>query len=91
MPIRYSPEERRKPTEEQGWVEGWLLGLMEEQKGLELSKGLGERGGEVSGETRRGGAGGAGQGSGAPGGVTGSSVTCPPLTEAICCRERQRR
>lgn len=34
---------------------------MEEQKSLELSKGLGERGGEVSGETRRGG-GQAGQG-----------------------------
>lgn len=39
----------------------------------------------------RGGTGGAGQGSGTLGGGTGSSVTCPPLTEAICCRERDRR
>lgn len=40
---------------------------MEEQKGLELSKGLDKRGGEVGGKTRvGGGAVGAGQGSGAP-------------------------
>lgn len=31
-------------AEELGWVEGWSLGLMEEQKGVELSKELGERG-----------------------------------------------
>ena len=37
------------------------------------------------------GAGGAGQGSGVLGGGAGSSVTCPPLTRAICCRERDRR
>lgn len=42
---------------------------MEEQKGLELSKGLDKRGGEVSGKTRLWeGAVGAGHGSGAPGG-----------------------
>lgn len=75
-------------------MDGGVLGLMKEQKGLEVFKGLGEGGGggwwrDKEGDRR--GTGGAGKGSGAQGGVTGSSVTCPPLTKAICCRERERR
>lgn len=51
---------------------------------MEVFKGL-EKGLEVVG----GKAGGAGQGSCAIRGGTGSSVTCPPLTKAICCKERE--
>lgn len=51
---------------------------------MEVFKGL-EEGLEVVG----GKAGGAGQGSCAIRGGTGSSVTCPPLTKAICCKERE--
>lgn len=64
-------------------LQGGVLGLAEKQKRLEVFKGLGKRSG---GGWRRGGTARARQGSGALGGVTGSSVTCPPLTKAICCR-----
>lgn len=82
-------EGREVDTEEQGGVGGWRAG----------ADGVAERAGGVERAGREGwsrlvaggGAGETGQGSGAPGGVTGSSVTCPPLTKAICCRERERR
>lgn len=74
-------------AEEQGGVGGWCSGA---DGGAERA-GVGREGWMRLVAGQGGGTGGAGQGSGAPGGVTGSSVTCPPLTRAICCRERERR
>lgn len=67
-----------------------MLGLTEEFKGPEVSEGPGDgvrgRWWQDKEGTGRGTAG-AGTGSAAQGGVRVSSVTCPPLTKAICCRE----
>lgn len=49
---------------------------------MEVFKGLEEKLEVVGGKTSR-----AGQGSCAIRGGTGSSVTCPPLTKAICYKE----
>lgn len=57
-----------------------------------MSKELGKRGGGVGGKIGGGGYVADGAGLRCSGGkVTGSSVTCPRLTKAICCKERQRR
>ncbi len=68
-----------------------LKSLMEEQRGDGGVQRAGREGQRrlVAGQGLGGGR--ARQGSGAPRGVTGSSVTCPPLTKAICCREKERR